>query len=482
IMAYELKQELRLSQKLLLTPQLQLSIKLLQLSRAELQELVREELLSNPVLEDTAPAEGHSEEDSPIEGKEAKPEQEWQEYLEVHDPYMGRRLDFSEASEDGFFEKAPSPGITLKDHLMLQLQYLPLDERDKKIAEFVIGNIDEHGFLRVMERGDMSDEAFMSATVNELSALIGVSAEDVTAAIAEVQGFDPPGVGARTSTECLLIQARVLAEGNNPLVEGIISGHLENLAKKNYKAIAKDLGRTVEAVVEAANFITGRLNPVPGAGFGTEEARVVVPDLFIQKIGDEYVVFLNDDGLPKLNISPYYKKMLFSKGTVEGDAKGYIQERLRAAVWLIKSVHQRQRTLKKVAESILRFQREFFDSGLKYLKPIILKDVAQDIEMHESTVSRVTTNKYAHTPRGMFELKYFFSTGMSQSDGSHTTAEYIKERLKSVIEGEDSENPLSDQQIAEKLKEARIILARRTVAKYREELGFLSSSARKSHY
>ena len=462
-----------------------------------MQELVREELLSNPVLEDSAPAEGQSEEDLSAEGKEAKPEQEWQEYLEVHDPYMGKRLDFSEASEDGFFEKAPSNGITLKDHLMLQLQYLPLGERDKKIAEFVIGNIDEHGFLRVMERGDMSDEAFIDATVNELSALIGVSARDVTAAIAEVQGFDPPGVGARTSKECLLIQARQFAEvcpelaegpalsgaeGNNPLVEGIISGHLENLAKKNYKAIAKDLGRPVEAVVEAANFITGRLNPVPGAGFGTEEARVVVPDLFIQKIGDEYAVFLNDDGLPKLNISPYYKKMLFSKGTVEGDAKGYIQERLRAAVWLIKSVHQRQRTLKKVAESILRFQREFFDSGLKYLKPIILKDVAQDIEMHESTVSRVTTNKYAHTPRGIFELKYFFSTGMSQSDGSHTTAEYIKERLRRVIEGEDSENPLSDQQIAEKLKEARIILARRTVAKYREELGFLSSSARKSHY
>ncbi|MFZ3071999.1 MAG: hypothetical protein WA162_02005, partial [Thermodesulfobacteriota bacterium] len=189
-MAYELKQELRLSQKLLLTPQLQLSIKLLQLSRTELQELVREELLSNPVLEDAAPAEGQTEEDSPIEGKEAKPEQEWQEYLEVHDPYMGPRLDFSEAGEDGFFEKAPSSGITLKEHLMLQLRHLPLCERDKKIAEFVIGNIDEHGFLRVMERGGMSDEAFVDATVNELSSLMGVPSGDVSAAIAEVQGFD----------------------------------------------------------------------------------------------------------------------------------------------------------------------------------------------------------------------------------------------------------------------------------------------------
>ncbi len=479
-MAYELKQELRLTQKLLLTPQLRLAIKLLQLSRQELVEVVRQELEKNPVLEESG---GMTDAEAPPRSEEEKHEVEWQEYIEESEDSKGPVLDFSERDEDGFFEKAASTGTSLKDYLLWQLNDAPLNDRERKIGEFLIGNIDEHGYLRIVEGGGVLDEeAVKDATVEEVVGLIGVDAGEVKKVLDVIHGFDPPGVCARTTRECLLIQARRLPQ-REPLVEEIIERHLEHLANRNYKAIAKEAGVPVEKVAEAAMIITRRLTPMPGSGFGTDEARVIVPDVFIEKVGGEYVVFLNDDGMPRLRISPYYRSMLSNNGGSDGsDAKGYIQERLRAAIWLIKSVHQRQRTLKRVAESIVKFQRDFLDRGLMYLKPLVLKDVAEDIGMHESTISRVTTNKYAQTPRGIFELKYFFSTGMSRADGSDITAEYIKNKIKDIIENEDPRHPLSDQQIVAKLKESGVVLARRTAAKYREELGFLSSSRRKRHY
>jgi len=474
-MGYELKQELKLSQKLLLTPQLRLAIKLLQLTRQELVDVIRQELEENPALEEGI------ENSEPLPAKEKINEIEWQDYLEGAGNLAGTLPNFSVDGEDEFYEKASSGGVSLREHLLWQLNYSNLGERERKIGEFIIGNIDEDGYLRVLDRGDLNEEEYKVKTVEEISRLIGVGVNDVEDVLEFIQEADPPGAGARTLRECLILQAKRLPERNS-VVEDVILNHLESLAKKDYKTIGRVMGISFENVVSAAKIITETLKPLPGAGFGMDESRAIVPDVYMEKVGSEYVVLLNEDGMPRLRLSRYYRNMLESNGEMAVSAKGYIQERIRSALWLIKSVHQRQRTFKRVAESIVRFQKDFLDRGLQYLKPLVLRDVALDIGMHESTVSRVTANKYAQTPRGIFELKYFFSTGLGKSDGSNTTAEYIKEKIRFIIEKEDPKKPLSDQQIVERLREFDIVLARRTVAKYREEFGFLPSSRRKNIY
>ena len=474
-MGYELKQELRLSQKLLLTPQLRLAIKLLQLTRQELVDVIRQELEENPALEEGI------ENSEPLPAKEKINEIEWQDYLEGAGNLAWTLPNWSVDGEDEFYEKASSGGVSLREHLLWQLNYSNLGERERKIGEFIIGNIDEDGYLRVLDRGDLNEEEYKVKTVEEISRLIGVGADDVEDVLEFIQEADPPGAGARTLRECLILQAKRLPERNS-VVEDVILNHLESLAKKDYKTIGRVMGISFENVVSAAKIITETLKPLPGAGFGMDESRAIVPDVYMEKVGSEYVVLLNEDGMPRLRLSRYYRNMLESNGEMAVSAKGYIQERIRSALWLIKSVHQRQRTFKRVAESIVRFQKDFLDRGLQYLKPLVLRDVALDIGMHESTVSRVTANKYAQTPRGIFELKYFFSTGLGKSDGSNTTAEYIKEKIRFIIEKEDPKKPLSDQQIVERLREFDIVLARRTVAKYREEFGFLPSSRRKNIY
>ena len=474
-MGYELKQELRLSQKLLLTPQLRLAIKLLQLTRQELVDVIRQELEENPALEEGI------ENSEPLPAKEKINEIEWQDYLEGAGNLAWTLPNWSVDGEDEFYEKASSGGVSLREHLLWQLNYSNLGERERKVGEFIIGNIDEDGYLRVLDRGDLNEEEYKVKTVEEISRLIGVGADDVEDVLEFIQEADPPGAGARTLRECLILQAKRLPERNS-VVEDVILNHLESLAKKDYKTIGRVMGISFENVVSAAKIITETLKPLPGAGFGMDESRAIVPDVYMEKVGSEYVVLLNEDGMPRLRLSRYYRNMLESNGEMAVSAKGYIQERIRSALWLIKSVHQRQRTFKRVAESIVRFQKDFLDRGLQYLKPLVLRDVALDIGMHESTVSRVTANKYAQTPRGIFELKYFFSTGLGKSDGSNTTAEYIKEKIRFIIEKEDPKKPLSDQQIVERLREFDIVLARRTVAKYREEFGFLPSSRRKNIY
>lgn len=485
-MAYELKQDLRLSQKLMLTPQLKLAIKLLQLSRYELVEAVREELESNPVLEESV----RKNEDAPNVDESASDDREpqevdWQAYIEDYGEYSGPSnlpgAAIPQGDDDDFFEKAPEPGKDLGEHLMWQVTYSNLSDEEKKLAEFIVGNIADDGYLRVLDKSEQDEESFKDAVVDEIARLAGVTQAEAATILWIVQDLDPPGVGARTTSECLLLQAQRLPE-KNTTVEAIVSGYLEELAKKDYRAIASAIGVEVEAVIEAAGIITEELKPLPGSGFGSDEGRVIIPDAYVEKVDGKYVVSLNDDGLPKLRVSSHYKKMLKRKDGLEAGDKGYVQERFKSALWFIKSIHQRQTTLKKVVESIVRFQEEFLDKGLKYMAPLVLKDVATDIEMHESTVSRVTTSKYLHTPRGIFELKYFFSGGLTKTDGGGVTAEYIKEMIKGYIDAEDDRRPLSDQVIVGKLKEAGIVLARRTAAKYREELGFLSSSGRKKHY
>lgn len=478
-MALELKQQQKLSQSLVMTPQLQMAIKILQLGRLELVDMLHEELETNPILDDTMELE--SPEMPRDEDRRDDGEVEWENYLEESN-YRSSGIDFSESGEDNFIERDNTTGIgSLEDHIVWQLNLSGLSEEEIKVGECIVGNLDDSGFLKIVEEGDMEREAYEEATVAEVASQTSSSGETVLKVLDTIQHFDPIGVASRNIRECLLVQARFM-EVRDFVVEAIIESHLGNLANKNYKAIAKKLSITVDEVFEAVRVIHSNLNPIPGSGYGGGLERTIIPDIAIYKVGDEYVIGMNDDGMPKLKISSYYRNLVSSSGEISKDAKGYIQDKLRSAMWLIKSVNQRQRTIYRVVETIIKFQRSFLDNGLKYLKPMVLKDVAEEIGVHESTVSRVTSNKYVQTPIGIFELKYFFSTGMSKSDGSDISVEYIKDQLKSLIESEDSRAPLSDQQIVETLKESGIVLARRTASKYRESLGILSSSKRKEHF
>jgi RNA polymerase sigma-54 factor len=483
-MGYELKQELKLTQSLVMTPQLQLAIKLLQLSRLELEELVREEVQANPVLEDLAEsAVPDAQRVEPVKEPE-KPEMDWQAYLEERNDFRPGGIDFNQKEEDeDFMGNISSSGATLHDHLLWQLRMNSFSEEEVDVGEFIIGNIAEDGYLRIVDGDSLSYDEAEKAALSEISSMTGAPPELVSRVLSAIQSFDPIGAGSRNLRECLLVQARSLPV-RDTVVEEIIANHLEKLGRKNYKAIARSLGVTVEDIYEAVKIISKSLNPTPGSGFGSDSARSIVPDIYIHKVGDEYLISLNEDGMPKLKISPYYRELLKANGNgkVNDQAKGYIQDKLRSAVWLIKSVHQRQRTIYRVVECLVKFQREFLDRGLKYLKPLVLKDIAEEIGVHESTVSRVTSNKYVQTPRGLFELKYFFSTAMSNDDGSDVTVEYIKEKIRNIIRDEDAKNPLSDKEIVEILKESGISVARRTATKYREAIGVLSSSRRKVHY
>lgn len=480
-MAFELRQELRLTQNLVMTPQLQLAIKLLQLSRLELVDLVREEIQVNPVLDDASETE--TGEPPKAEDQESKVQEvDWQSYLEDQSYYGAFRLNFSDKREsEDLLGNIPSGEGGLREYLTWQLRMQGLPDEDLRLGEFIIGNIGEDGYLKLLDISGVDEVEFEAAVLDEISMHTGAPAERAGELLQIIQHFDPVGVGSRTIRECLLTQARMMPV-RDTVVEEIISDHLERLAGKNYKGIARKLGISVEEVYDAARIINRCLNPTPGAGFGSEEPRTIIPDIFINKVGDEYIISLNEDGMPKLKVNRYYREMMRKDAHVSKQAQTYLQDKFKSALWLIKSVHQRQRTIYKVVECIVRFQKGFLDKGLKHLVPLVLRDVAEEIGVHESTVSRVTTNKYVQTPRGIFELKYFFSNGLCRTDGSDVTVEYIKEKVKAIIESEDARNPLSDQRIVCLLRESGINLARRTATKYREALGFLSSNRRKAHF
>jgi RNA polymerase sigma-54 factor len=300
----------------------------------------------------------------------------------------------------------------------------------------------------------------------------------VLAVLREIQQFDPVGVAARDLRECLLLQIDALCL-DEPLVRTLVADHVDALQKRDFRGIARALGVTIEEVAVASR-VVGRLEPRPGRPFGGEEAIYIIPDIYVHRIGDELHVVLNEDGLPKLRINQLYRDVL-ARGAegVAKDTRDYVQDKVRSALWLIKSIHQRQRTIYKVMQSIIKNQREFFERGVQYLKPLNLRDVADDIGMHESTVSRVTTNKYAHTPQGIFELKFFFNSSINRVEGDAIASESVKEKIRRIIQAEDPRRPLSDQRIAEMLRTANIDIARRTVTKYREAMNILSSTKRR---
>jgi len=479
-MAMEMRQQLKMTQQLVMTPQLQQAIKLLQLTRLELQDVVRLELEENPLLEESIEAEEVREpEPLEIDEKESVPEQsgdefhevetgedtlrDWDSYLDGYNYSAGEQ--YSGEDDRPSFESMLTRKGTLIDHLLWQLHMGRFSDAEVVIGEEIVGNIDENGYLR--------------AAVEEIAQACKCDSEKVLPVLERIKEFDPTGVGARDLQECLLIQARFLGMQGS-VVERLLLNHLNDLETRKYKQIARDLGVDINQVLMASKIIAG-FDPRPGRIYGSEDVQYISADIFVYKVGDEYVVMLNDEGLPNLRLSPYYTEVKGS-ANVDSRAEEYINEKVRSAMWLIKSIQQRQRTIYKVAKSIIRFQREFLDRGIEFLRPLVLRDVADDIGMHESTISRVTTNKYMQTPQGLFELKYFFNSGLSTSEGDFVASESVKNRIKEIIEKEDSRKPLSDQKIAELLSGQTVNIARRTVTKYRELLRIGSSSERKRHF
>lgn len=488
-MAYEIKFGLKQQQHLLMTPQLQQAIKLLQLSRMELEQYVSQQIAENPCLEEgqlESPEEVAAVEREKERTEEQVVNESIREATNIVDSAGGDdRNDFDWDQSSKMHEHSPSSirkqnsndedlpnyenmvtkANTLQEYLMMQIGELDFSDLEVQVANLLIGNIDDRGYLLV--------------TTKELAETENFDLELVEDILDTVQRLDPPGVGARDLKECLLIQVRN-GHLKNGIIEKIIANHLSELENHNFAVIAKALKISQDKVIENYQMIS-ELEPVPGRQFGANDAQYIIPDVYIFKLGGEWVINLNEEGLPKLKVSDFYQGVMTDK-KAKSDDKNYLVEKVKAAEWLIKSIRQRQRTIFRVTESIIKRQKDFFDFGVEHLKPMILKDIADDIGMHESTISRVTNNKYAHTTRGVFELKFFFNSSVTRSNGQDVASESVKRMIMEMIKTEDVKQPLSDQRIVEILEERGIQLARRTVAKYREQLHILPSNRRKKFF
>ena len=462
----------RLSQRLILTPSLQQAIKLLPLTTLELAEVLEQEVMENPLLEEVPTqdavvgdeiaqeeAKEKAEREDPL--KEIDVEKFFEDYL---DDGRERRVRSSEIPEMPPIENTLTETPDLYDHLLWQLNMSETDELVREIGEAIIQNLDADGMLR--------------ASIEEIANMGPFALEEVERALCVVQALDPPGVAARDLTECLRLQLKHLGLEGSP-TDVMVKDHIKQLQTHQYAEIGRQMALTPEEVSHHLEIVR-RLDPKPGLKYSPDRSTYIIPDVFVVKEGDEYKILLNDDGLPKLRISPTYKRMLDGKEPGSEETRNYVKEKLRSALWLLKSVDQRQRTIYKVADSIVRHQRGFLDHGIAHLRPLVLRDVANDIGMHESTVSRVVANKYMHTPRGVYELRFFFHSGITSSMGEAISSVTIKDKIRKMIEGEDTSRPLSDSRIAELLGADGLPLARRTVAKYREELRIPPSNLRKS--
>jgi RNA polymerase sigma-54 factor len=481
-MAMEARLSLRQSQRVVMTPLLQQAIQLLQLSTLELQEVVQKELLENPLLEEVTPDTPETA-DAPVTADtppaptveqlstETPPTTERQTdelpfdfnaVMSADDDHEERSLVSQEDREDLPFENVVRTQLSLTDHLEDQLRFASEDMAVRRIGTEIIGNLDEDGYLR--------------AELEEIAQRCGVTAEEVAKVLEMVQGFDPPGVAARSIQECLLLQLK-RDPLPDPVSVEIIEVHFDDLSRRRYQDIARTMKLPVDRIMESVEEIMG-LEPKPGRRFGGNDSRYIVPDVFVYKLGSEYTIVLNEDGIPRLRVNSLYRSLL--RGAGSGDeARQYVEQKLRSALWLIKSVDQRQRTLRKVTQSIVKFQRDFLDRGLAHLRPLSLRDVGEDIGMHESTISRVTTNKYVETPQGLFELKFFFHSGIASGDGEMVSSVSVKKMIQDILSAEDPAKPQSDQEVAQALQKRGLTIARRTVAKYREELGILPSHQRR---
>lgn len=486
-MALEQRLQMKQTLQLRMTPQLRLAIRILQLSRPELEIMIADELCQNPVLEespDTVPERDVEQRTGDLETSESEAPEPGtvdhepeavedmgqvglDEYLDRHSSgdlhgSVGAGSDRDD-NRDRLFDNARANVDTLSDALADQLALLAMSEEERRVANVIVNNLNEDGYL--------------ACTVEELAFLAGVSIEALEEAREFVLELEPPGCGSVDLRECILVQLRIIGYESDDDVVAVADRFLKELESQKYEKVAKALGTSVEEIIEAHRIIRG-LDPRPGSRFGEAETRYVTPDAYIVRVGDEFQVTLNDEGIPALQVNSYYRKLI--KGPeAAGEAAGYLQEKVRAASWLIKSIEQRQRTLRKVVESITRFQRDFLLHGVNELRPMVLRDVAGDIGMHESTISRATSGKYVHTTQGIYELKWFFTSSLHSSVGGDVSSESVRRRIQDLVATESPRQPFSDQFICEKLRTENIDIARRTVAKYRESLGILPSSKRK---
>lgn len=502
----DIRLDLRMTQKLVMTPQLQQAIKLLQLSRLELQQVLSQQLVENPLLEDLvtdiqedeeaspedrtvapsgeSPERGAEKEDSAAKeeaGQDVEPlsSEDWDNMLDTD--WRPGPVDKNSSFDDDMpsYEQTLTKPASLEDYLEWQLRLSSLEGRDRTIGRMIIGNLDEDGYLRI--------------SLEEVAEDAHASPQEVEKVLCQVQTFDPPGVGARDLRECLLIQLQHLEQdpigigdqkphhGNGALAASIVANHLADLQKRRYANIAKELNVSVEDVHEAVKLIEG-LEPKPGRPYYSDSNTTIIPDVYVFKDEGEWVVMLNEDGLPKLRISPYYRRLMTSQGQEDSDStKTYLEEKLRGAQWIIRSIDQRNKTIVKVVKSLVKFQEAFLEKGIQYLRPLVLKQVADDVGMHESTISRVTTNKYMHCPQGILELKFFFNAGIQRADnrGEELSSVTVREMIRDMVAQEDVTKPLKDQEIVARLRRKDILIARRTVAKYRAELHISSASQRK---
>jgi RNA polymerase sigma-54 factor len=478
-----MKLALRQTQRVVMTPLLQQAIQLLQLSTLELEQVVRKELEENPLLEELptegteAPAANSPEAavelppapppTEPVSSETSTVDSERADDLPfdlssvIFDQADERTPVSTESREDLPFENlGGSEATSLADHLSEQLRLATDDPDTLSIGMAIIGNLDEDGYLR--------------AEVAEVAEGTGRPAEEVERVLTLVQGFDPRGVAARSIQECLLLQLTADPDPDPVSVE-IVERYFEDLGRRRYADIARAMKLSLDRIMESIDEIQ-TLEPKPGRQFAVVDSRYIVPDVTIQKVGADYIVVLNEEGIPRLRVNSLYRSLLRRSGD---EAKQYVEQKIRSAVWLIKSVEQRQRTLRRVAQSLVNFQREFLDKGLPFLRPLALRDVGDDINMHESTISRVTTNKYVQTPQGLYELKFFFHSGIESTNGAMVSSVSVKKMIRDMVEAEEAATALSDQEIARALHGQGLTIARRTVAKYREELGILPSHQRR---
>ncbi|MBI5848318.1 MAG: RNA polymerase factor sigma-54 [Nitrospirae bacterium] len=477
-MALQNRLEIKLGQKLVLTPQLQMAIKLLQMPQLELSQTLTTELTENPFLEESV--ENLSLEELSSEEKDSlEPADDDRDDAELPleglasfttDDYFDERR--SDGRDLGYF----TPGTTthpsfeyylstapdLYDHLIMQLRHSRDEDDVRRVAEVIIGNIDEKGYLLLH--------------ADELQQTSQSTPEIVQEALMLVQSFDPPGIAARDLRECLQLQLRPL-NLTGTLVETLILSHLELISRKKYQQVAKTCNVTLEEIMAAVKVIEG-LNPKPARSFSTDATNYITPDVYIFKTDEGYQIVLNDEGMPKLRINSYYLRLLQQKNLVPKEERHFLEEKLRAAKDLIKSLDHRNKTIYRVTECILNYQKDFFEAGVSHLRPLNLKDIATELNLHESTVSRVTSTKYLACPRGIYGFKYFFSNAIP-SDSGELSSTSVKDMIKTIILEEAATSPLSDMKIVDIFKSKNITIARRTIAKYREELKIPPQSQRR---
>ncbi len=505
-MALEQKLRLKLAQRLVMTPSLQQAIKLLQLSRLDLEETLAQEILENPMLEvEESQEEVSTGSDEPVGDGEAQaaedapaPDATPEATVEVSDDGLpseeesygdidleaffsdylgdgrneGPSMSAPSMENDNRLENIVSGAAGLYDHLLWQLHLLDCTPEVFEVCDFIVGNLDEDGFLR--------------ASLDEIKQGTGSGEGTIATALAVVRSLDPPGIAATSLQECLAVQVEhLMREGleNGDLAilnqaHRMITDNWDELLHQRWEVLAKALECSEVAEIKPILDVIQGLEPKPGRMYRQSDNQYIEPDVYVRKIDDEYVITLNDDGLPRLRINTRYQSMLRAKN-LDSKANEYLRDKMRSALWLMKSIDQRQRTIYKVARSIVSFQDEFLDNGIEHLRPMVLRQVAEDIGMHESTISRVVSNKYMYTPRGLFPMKYFFHSGVDSARGENISSMVVKERIRKVVESEDPERPLSDSKIMRMLQKEGIRLARRTVAKYREEMMIPSSDKRK---